>query len=512
MTNRADATKDSGQLRSNDGGAVRQLNNAADTLKRGEEDLEEIPDHLRDLFQRSQEHLDASQTQELAHLLIDWADVFSKSDYDLGHFTAVKHQIDTGIAKPIRQRMRRTPLGFEAEEEDHLTKMLGSGVIQPSASEWASPLVLVRKKDGSVRWCIDYRALKSVTVKDAFPLPLISECLDTLGGTVFLSTLDLASGYWQIELEEADRNKTVFITKHGLFEHTRMGFMLCNGPATFQRAIQLVLQGLTWRQVLAYLDDVIVVGHSFKHHLDNLKEVLGRFRQYHLKLKARKCALFQTSVTFLGRVVSKDGIAINPKNITAVQAWPRPQNVTQVEAFLGFVNYHRDHLKDYAASAAPLYELTGSKGRKLPFKWEDHHQQAFEHLRTCMSTAPVLGFPRAEGAFILDTDASDTAIGAWLIQVQDGLDRVIAYGSYVLTPAQRRYCTTRKELLAVIRFTRQFRHYLLGRKFTIHTDHSSLAWLIGFKNIEGQLARWLEELSQYDMKVIHRPGVKHVKC
>ena len=252
-----------------------------------------VPPHLTDLLERSMEHLTTEQAAKVAALLRKYADVFSKDEFDLGHFKTIKHRIDTGNAKPIRQRMRRTPLGFQTEEEAHLNKMLACGVIQPSASEWASPPVLVRKKDGGVRWCIDYRALNDDTLKDASPLPLIAEYLDTLGGTMFMSTLDLASGYWQIELEESSRSKTAFLTKHGLFEHTRMGFGLCNAPATFQRAMQLVLQGLTWKEVLAYLDDVIVVGRNFEDHLANLDAVFARFRLHNLKLKPKKCIIFQ---------------------------------------------------------------------------------------------------------------------------------------------------------------------------------------------------------------------------
>lgn len=469
----------------------------------------DMPAHIQGLFERSTEHLNAEQSAQLASLLVEFQDVFARDDFDLGCFTAVKHKIDTGDAKPIKQRMRRVPLGFAHEEDGHLEKMLQCGVIEPSTSDWASPPVLVRKKDGSVRWCIDYRALNNVTQKDAFPLPLISECLDTLSGTEFLSTLDLASGYWQIEMDEADRHKTAFLTKHGLYQHTRMGFGLCNAPATFQRAIQLVLRGMNWREVLAYIDDVVVVGKSFEDHLRNLREVLTRFRLNNLKLKPRKCHLFQPEVTFLGKLVNRDGISLNPDNIAAVREWKVPTTVTEVEAFLGFVNYHREHIQGYAEMAAPLYQLTGSKGRQSTFSWSEEHQQAFDKLRDAMTSAPVLSFPAPEGQFILDTDASDRAVGAELLQIQDGVEKPIAYGSYVLTPAQRRYCTTRKELLAIIRFTRQFRHYLLGRRFVLRTDHSSLAWLMGFKNIEGQLARWLEELSSYDMVVQHRPGVKH---
>ena len=469
-----------------------------------------MPPHLKMLYYNSLENLVDSEAEQLAQLLIEYQDVFSTDDFDLGCFKGVSHRIDTDNARPIRQRMRRTPLGFAEEEEAHLKKMLDCGVIQPSNSEWASPPVLVRKKDGTVRWCIDYRALNNVTIKDAYPLPLISECLDTLSGTNFFSTLDLASGYWQIELAEGDRQKTAFITKHGLFEHTRMGFGLCNAPSTFQRAMEMVLQGMTWKEVICYLDDVIVVGNCFGHHLNNLREVFARCRKHNMKLKPKKCELFRGKVIFLGKLVTAHGVSVNPANLHVVQNWKVPGTVTEVESFLGLINYHRDHLRGYAEIAAPLYQLTGSKGRAGIFEWGPEHKVAFDTLIASMTSAPVLGFPKPDCRFILDTDASDHSIGAELLQLQDGGERAICYGSYVLTPAQRRYCTTRKELLAVVRFTRQFRHYLLGRRFTLRTDHSSLSWLLGFKNIEGQLSRWLEELSQYDMEVIHRPGALHI--
>ena len=197
--------------------------------------MPKVPDHLQDLWRKSCEHLDLEQSTILAETLTEYADVFSKDDLDLGCFSTVKHKIDTGTTKPIRQKMRRTPLGFENEEKDHLDSLLKINVIQPSASEWASPPVLVRKKDGKVRWCIDYRALNNATVKDAFPLPNISECLDVLENAKFFSTLDMISGYYQVDIEEEDRPKTAFITKYGLFEHRRMQFGLCNAPANFQR-------------------------------------------------------------------------------------------------------------------------------------------------------------------------------------------------------------------------------------------------------------------------------------
>ncbi|XP_041466120.1 uncharacterized protein LOC121416727 [Lytechinus variegatus] len=287
-----------------------------------------------------------------------------------------------------------------------------------------------------------------------------------------------------------------------------MGFGLCNAPATFSRAMNLILRGLTWEIALAFLDDVLVLGKSFEEHLKNLRIVLNRFQQFELKLKPKKCSLFQTKVEFLGRDVDKTGIHLRAEHVQAVQSWPVPKNTREVERFLGLVNYHRVFLKDYAKVAAPLYALTG----KQAFKWDEAHQCAFESIKHMLSTAPVLTLPNSTDGFVLDTDASDIALGAELIQIQNGEEKVIAYGSCVLAKEQRRYCVTRKELLAVVLFTRFYRHYLLGKPFLVRTDHSSLRWLLNFKRPEGQIARWIEELSQYDFHIEHRKGNKHVNA
>ena len=464
-----------------------------------------VPEHLVALSERARKELNEEQVSIMLNLLREFQDVFSRGDSDLGRYTTVCHTIDTQGADPVRQRMRRTPLAFLGEEEKVLNTMLGQGVLQPSTSDWASAPVLVRKKDGSVRYCVDYRELNSKTRKDAFPLPLIDECLDALDGTQWLSTLDMASGYHQISMAPEDRHKTAFITKFGLFEYVRMPFGLCNAPATFQRAMNLVLEGLTWKQLLAYIDDVIVLGKTFDEHIANLREVFRRFRANHLKLKPKKCSLFCKEVDFLGRTVSRDGVSIANNKVEAVLSWPVPTNTTQVEAFLGFINYHREFIPKMAEMAEGLYRLTG----KAEFCWGPDQQRAFKSLKEAMVVAPVLAYPNSDDPFLLDTDASDKALGAELSQCQNGVERVIGYASFSLTPCQRRYCTTRKELLAVVRGTRHFRHYVYGRKFTVRTDHQSLTWLLRFKLLDGQLARWSEELSQYDMVLIHRPGVKH---
>lgn len=469
-------------------------------------DVLDLPTHLRGLFTSASEGLTEDQQEAFLHVLLKYQSIFAASDQDLGQFGVTKHRIDTGAARPVRQPARRTPLGFQGEEERHLRAMLEAGVITPSTSEWAAPVVLVRKKDGGVRWCIDYRKLNELTLRDAYPLPKIEECLDTLEGSAVFSTLDLQSGYWQIEVHEPDRCKTAFITKYGLYEYVRMPFGLCNAPSTFQRAMEVVLRGLQWQNLLVYLDDVIVLGKGVDDSLDNLAAVFERMQQYGLKLKPTKCHLLQDEVLFLGHVVSGRGISPNPDLLVAVRDWSPPTCLTELQAFLGLCNYYRRFVRSFSEICTPLHEL---QGKGVEFHWGERQQRAFEELKSRLMAAPILSYPTPTGQFLLDTDASNVCVGAVLSQLQDGEEKVIAYGSAHLQSPQQRYCVTRRELLAVVRFTRQYRHYLLGRSFVLRTDHNSLTWLFRFKNPEGQLARWIEELSQYDFQIEHRPGTKH---
>ena len=470
-----------------------------------------LPEHLQDLFERSCTNITLYQSVKLANLLSEFAFIFSKSDTDLGHFKAVYHRIVTRNDEPIKSRMRRTPLHFEKEEEASLKKMLDAGVIVESNSEYAHPVCLVRKKDGSVRWCIDMRKLNFYTVKDCFPIPRIEQCLDTLCGNRYFSTLDLLSGYWQIAIHPEDRKKTAFLTKYGLFEHKMMCFGLCNAPATFQRAMQYVLSGLLWEKALCYLDDVISLGTDFESALSNLREIFDRFREHNLKMKPKKCVLFQEQVEYLGRLVSHKGVTLRSEHVQVIRDWPVPTTKQELQSYLGFANYHREYIKNYALLVQPLQQLV-NESKSGPIQLDQCHLDVIENIRDKLCNAPIFPYPNPDYTFVLDCDASETAIGCELLQLVDGTEKVIAFGSYSLTPAQRRYCTTRKELLAVIRFTRQFRHYLLGRPFVVRTDHNSLTWLMSFKNIEGQLARWMEELAQFDMSVVHRAGKLHVNA
>ncbi|KAL0161775.1 hypothetical protein M9458_045500, partial [Cirrhinus mrigala] len=393
----------------------------------------DLPEHLQALYAASSGALSEAQQQRLIELLISYRFLFAVSDLDLALLTAVTHRINIGAAGPIRQPVRRTILGFQEEEEMHLNAMLEAGVVTPSASEWASPVVLVRKKDGGVRWCVDYRRLNSVTAKDAYPLPKIEECLNVLGGACVFSTLDLQSGYWQIAVDEMDRAKTAFITH--------------------------------------YVGDIIILGRGVDESLDRLEVVFQRLISYGLKLKPTKCHLLKEEVLFLGHVVSGEGIRPNSSWISDVEAWNPTLRVHELKAFLGLCNYYRKLVPAFSELTSPLNELLR---KEATFLWTEEHQNAFTQLKEKLTSAPVLGYPLVEGKYILDTDASNHSIGAVLAQLQWGEERVITYASTHLTPAQRRYCVTRRELLAVIFYTRQFRHYLLGKKFLLRTDHNSL--------------------------------------
>ena len=476
--------------------------------KRQEQDLPRVnAEVLWEMVERSGAHLSEREQEQLFQLLVEYSDIFASSSMDLGHTDKLQHPINTGDARPIRQRIRRLPPHRREEVSKLLDDMLKKDIIQPSDSPWASPIVLVTKKNGSTRFCVDYRKLNAATRKDAYPLPRIDDTLDTLGNSKWFSTLDLISGYWQVQVDPRDREKTAFSTPDGHFEFKVLPFGLCNAPATFQRLMDLVLSGLQWSRCLVYLDDVIIVGKDFAEHLQNLQAVFRRLQSAGLKLQPAKCAFLRKEVNYLGHVVSENGVSTDPSKTDKVAKWPVPNSAKDVKRFLGFASYYRRFIRNFATIAKPLHRLTE---RTAEFRWTAQCQDAFEELRRRLISAPVLAFPDFSRKFVLDTDASDSGIGAVLAQEQsDGTERVVAYASRVLSKSERRYCVTRRELLAVVTFVDHFRPYLLGRHFTVRTDHGALTWLQNFKDPEGQLARWLERLQEYDFNVIHRRGRTH---
>lgn len=461
---------------------------------------------LEDLYNRCQEGLSAAEADKLRKLLQEYSEIFAAEGKPLGRTNLVQHEIHTGNHGPIKQRPRRAPLGQEDVIQKELDKMLKQGVISASHSAWASPVVLVKKKDGSVRFCIDYRQLNDITEKDAYPLPRVDDNLDALSGAKLFSTLDLASGYWQVGVDPKDQEKTAFCTRYGLYQWRVMPFGLCNAPSTFERLMERVLDGLQWKVALLYLDDVIVFSSDMEQHMERLRLVFDRIRGANLQLKPKKCHLFQEEVSFLGHRVSAKGVMTEEDKTKAVIEWPTPKTVKGVRSFLGLTGYYRRFVKNYADIAAPLIALTE---KSASFIWGEKEQMAFDDLKTKLTTAPILGYPSRHEKFVLDTDASKCSIGAVLSQVQNGKEVVIAYGSRRMSKSERNYCVTRQELLAIVWFTEHFKHYLIGHKFLLRTDHGSLRWLFGFKEPEGQMARWLERLARFDFDIEHRAGSKH---
>ena len=451
-----------------------------------------------------------SQFSELKSMLLSYTDVFSKTPNDFGRTNLVKHKINTTSDSPIRKRAYRTSPHMRSVIQSQVEDMLAQDIIEVGHSPWAEPVVMVRKKDGNWRFCIDYRALNSVTVKDAHPLPRTDDTLDALGGSAVFSTMDLSSGYWQVQLDEQDQEKLAFTTGRSLYHFKVMPMGLVNSPPTFQHLMQLVLQGLSWKTCLVYLDDIIVYSKTFSAHLLHLKEVFERLRAANLKLKPSKCDFVQSQVTFLGHVVSASGVQPDPKNIDKVRDWPTPENPTEVRAFLGLCSYYRRFIHQFAKISQPLHALT-QKGKT--FSWTDVEQAAFDTLRHALTHTPILAYPDFSKEFLLCTDASNISIGCVLSQLNDSSrEHVIAYGSHTLTSTERRWSTFDRELWAIVWSIRHFRQYLTGHPFRIITDHKPL---LGLRKMAldgdptGRRARWALKIDPYNWTIEHKQGLKH---
>jgi hypothetical protein len=337
-----------------------------------------VPDYLRDLCERSSTHLNDGQKASLSSLLCMYKDIFARDDMDLGRTDKVMHTIDTGDAKPIRQRPRRVPMHLQKEAKEQVEKLLQNGLIEPSTSPWASPVVLVKKKDGSWRHCIDYRALNNVTKKDAYSLPNISQTFDSLQGAKWFSTLDFCSGYLQVEVDPRDREKTAFVTREGLWQYRVMPFGLCNAVSTYERLMEHIFSGLVFDAMLIYIDDLIVFAKSWEEELQRLELVFQRIRDAKLKLKPKKCSLFQKEVLFLGHIVNEEGIATDESKIEAVKNWPIPKTVSECRSFLGFCSYYRKFIKDFSSIASPISHLTK---KQVEYCWTDECMKAFQELK-----------------------------------------------------------------------------------------------------------------------------------
>lgn len=488
---------------------VSAIRNTPSKQLKAEHVITDLPEHLQEMARKGAEYLNTNEQKMLCSLLYENQDVFVGADGAIGHTDLVEHGIITNDAKPIKSRPYRVPFHQREVIDKEVDKMLEDGIIQPSFSPWSSPVVLVTKSDGTTRFCVDYRKLNNVTVKDAYPLPTVNQCLDSLAGSSYFCTLDCAKGYWQVKMKESDVPKTCFTTCHrGNYEFLTMPFGLTGAPATFERLMERALHGLQWSHCLIYLDDVIVFHKSVEMLAGNLQLVFDRIRSAGLKLKSSKCHFFQPSCKFLGHIVSAEGVSCDPEKISAVKDWPRPKSATEIRSFIGTANYYRRFIRSFAEIASPLTNLTR---KRVPFVWTEDCELAFESLKEKLTGSSVLAYPSMDrnDMYILDTDASDFGIGAVLSQKQNGQEKVVAYASQKLNCAQRNYCATYRELLAVVTFVKTFRVYLANTKFMVRTDHSALKWLDSFNDVSGLLARWLMTLQSYDFVVEHRPGVKH---
>lgn len=390
---------------------------------------------------------------------------------DLGRTGIVQHETLTEDCRPIRQRPHRLPQSLKSVVQKQVQDMLSESIIKPSISPWSSPVVLVKKHDGSYRFCVDYRALNRVTVKDAYPLPRVNETLDCLGGSKYFATLDLASEYWQVEVNPSDRPKTAFKTPQRHFQFNVMPFGLCNAPATFQRLMEYILAELQWKHCLIYLDDIIAFSQEFQEQMSRLEEVFTKLRKAGLKLKPKKCCFAKPSVRYLSHVVSQQGLQPDSEKARAVGGYPRPMSTAEVRSSLGLVEYYRRFIKGFSTIAVPLTSL---QQQMVPFEWTVECEKAFNTIKESLTTAPVLVFPKFTQGFVLATDASDRGLGAVLSQVYDGKETAIAYVSRVLRKAETNFSTIEKEALALVWTVGHFQPYLLGRPFTLITAHCPL--------------------------------------
>ena len=442
-------------------------------------------------------------------------DSFSWDDDELGYTDLLPHRIVLTSDRPVAQPYRRIPPTQLQEVREHLDNLLKKEIITPSTSPYAAPIVIVRKKNGSIRCCCDYRRLNDITVRDAFPLPRMDECIDALSGAKFFSTLDLASGHHQVMMDVNDRHKTAFTTPFGLYEWTRLPFGLANAPAHFSRLMQYVMHDHLFQIMLVYLDDLLVYADTFEEHLRRLQLIFDRLREVNLKLNPDKCSLMKSSVVFLGHVLSAEGLKTDPEKIRAVEEYPVPTTVTDVRAFLGLAGYYRKFVKGFSKIARPLHALysvpggTKKNADVRPF-WSEECQHAFQSLKRSLTTAPVLGFADFKLPFVLEVDASLQGLGAVISQVQDGQSRVIAYASRGLSKTERKYdekhSSRKLELLALKwAVADKFRSYLLGNQFTVWTDNSPLSHLSTAK-LSVTEQRWLGELGAFDFKIFYKSG------
>lgn len=415
--------------------------------------------------------------------------------------------IDTGNSQPIyRGAYRMSPLELESLRKQ-LEELIKIGYVEPSSSPWASPVLFAKKKDGSLRLCVDYRGLNAVTVKNRYPLPRIDEIIDRLSKARFFSKLDLKAGYHQILLKESDRMKTAFNTRYGQYQYKVLPFGLCNAPPAFMAAMAKVFDGMVDISVLVYLDDILVFSETKDQHLEHLEEALKRLQEHEFFANEEKCEFLLEEVEFLGYLIGRGEIKPAPSKVKCIKQWTPPKNVKEVRAFIGLCSYYRKFIREFAHTAGPLYKLTCLGAH---FTFGKAETQAFESLKAAITSESILRLPDFTKPFQVETDASGFATGAVLTQDFGGTQLPIAFESRRMNTAETRYPVHEQEMLAIVKACKAFRCYIEGQRFTIVTDHASLKFASTQKQLSRRMARWMELLSQFDFQIVYRKGKDNV--
>ena len=468
-----------------------------------------LPKALEEVLEktRRQEGITEEDARDLRTILWRHRGVFGEhGPTDHRNQIRASIKLQTTAPQPVRQAASRLPIAMREADKAEVDRLQQMGLVKESTSPWASPVVLVQTTDGRHRFAMDYRKVNATLVKETLRPPEQKQVLNSLSGARWFTTIGLLAGYGQLPLAPETGEKTAFCTRYGLYQWQVLPFGMCSAPATLTRLVDTLLRGLTYETCLIYTDDIVVYGNDVSQTLARLDEVLHRLSRAGITVKPASCRFLEPSLSYLGYVISREGVKPDPANVAAVRDWPVPKTTKDVRTFMGFAAYYRRFVQDYAQVASPLQRMVA---KDSVFVWEPEQQQAFDALKAAFIDAPMLAFPDPAGRLILDTDASADGIGAVLSQEVDGDERVLAYASALMNVKQRRYCATQRELLAVVSFLQHFRTYLYGRRVIIRTDHSSLKWLHSFKNPQGLVAQWLEAMSEFDYEIVHRAGEKH---
>lgn len=473
-------------------------------------EIEKIPSGNQIKYDIRDNHLNDREKATLKEVIDKNKEVLYCEDDNLTFTHKIKHKIRTTDNIPIHTKSYKYPKVYEEVVRQQVDKLLKDGIVRESISPYTSPVWVVPKKSDAsgqkkFRLVIDYRKLNEKTISDRYPIPEITDILDKLGRTSYFSTIDLVSGFHQIQLDEEDVEKTAFSVNSGKYEFTRMPFGLKNAPATFQRVMDCVLREEIGICCLVYMDDIIIFSPSLEQHKIDVDRVLNKLKQANLKIQLDKCEFFRKEVQFLGHTVSEDGVRPNQDKIETIKNWPLPKTEKEVRQFLGILGYYRRFIKDFAKLVKPLTSLLRKDN---DFVITPETQQRFEKCKEILTRDPVLIHPDFSKEFILTTDASDFAIGAVLSQGPIGKDRPIAYASRTLNRTEENYSTTEKEFLAMYWAVKHFEHYLWGRKFKLVTDHQPLTYSLS--NTNKRIFRGKLELESYDYELIYKPGKNNV--